>query len=129
MNMVFMCFSLVPLSVAIYFITQLNKYLADEALWLPECDQEMQDSIINRLEWNKSYYYILAGVTVLRTPQWFLHKIEVFRKIAIWMWFTHAFLGFFNLASVWLVSNVINSSVCSDAVLTNSEVFGWDSLK
>ena len=41
MNLLFMCFSLVPLSVAIYFITRLNKSLADEAFWLPECDQEM----------------------------------------------------------------------------------------
>ena len=117
MNLVFMCVSLVPVSVAIYFITVLNKHLQNEALWLPDCDEELQDSIINRLEWNRSYFYLVGVVTLLRMPQWFLQRVELFRKLAIWMWFLAMVIGSLNLTSMWLVNNVVSGQACSEAVL------------
>ena len=129
MNFVFLAFSLVPLAVAVYFIAKLNEHLNAEGNWLLDCDKDSQDSIIKRLEWNRIYYYVLAVVTLLRIPQWFFQGVNFFRKVAIWMWLLHALLIFFNLATIWMVNAVLNSSTCPDSVLKNTDVFGWDSLK
>ena len=84
---------------------------------------------MNRLEWNKYYYFILAGVTTLRFPQWFCQGINFFRKVAIWMWLSHVLLVIIHLTIIWLVNSVINEDTCSDAVLNNDEVFGWNNLR
>lgn len=93
------------------------------------CDQASQDQIINRLEWNKIYYFTLAGATTLRQPQWFLQGVNFFRKIAIWMWLAHVLLIILHLTAIWMVNRVINEDTCSEAVLKDNEVFGWNDFR
>ena len=40
LNFVFLCFSLVPLAVAVYFVATLNHHLSTESNWLPDCDAD-----------------------------------------------------------------------------------------
>ena len=94
------------------------------------CDQASQDKIINRLEWNKIYYFTLAGVTTLRQPQWFLQGVNFFRKIAIWVWLSHVLLAILHWTVIWMVNSAINEGCSdSDAVLNDEEVFGWNQFR
>ena len=38
-------------------------------------------------------------------------------------------LLFFNLATIWLVNGALNSETCPESVLTNTDIFGWETLK
>ena len=67
-NFVFLIFSLVPITIALYFIREITQYIDKPGDWLSLCDEGERDSIINRLEWNRIYYVTLAGATILRLP-------------------------------------------------------------
>ena len=84
---------------------------------------------MNRIEWNRIYYIVLAGVTLFRIPQWFFQSVNFFRKVAIWMWLSHVLLLFIHLTSIWLVNSVLNSDNCADAVLTSADTFGWNDIR
>ena len=124
-----MSFSLVPLAVAAYFIMELTHYISKENQWIGDCDENKQDSIINRLEWNRIYFCVLALFTLLRLPQWFCQGINFFRKLAIFMWLSHMLLFFFNLTTIWMVNAVLNDDTCSGSVLKDKNTFGWEKIR
>ena len=61
----------------------------------------------------------MGAVTLLRLPQWFLYKIDFFRKMAIVMWFSHILLLFCHLTTILLINSKLDSETCE----------GWKDLR
>ena len=55
--------------------------------------------------------------------------MNFFRKIAIWMWLSHVLLVILHMTAIWMVNRVLNEDTCSDAVLNDTEVFGWKEFR
>ena len=118
-NIWFFLFSIAPLLLAAYFIWFHLNPIIDDNKWFEPCGTARADNIVDRLKWNRIYYYVLGGVTILRLPQWLLYQFHFFRRLALIMWFSHIFLLFAHMTTILLINKVIDTDTCE----------GWTDLR